>query len=315
MSRAVDVIENTVHTDGSGLGNEISTLVSTISLQGANGIISGTVIVNGSNQPEVNGLVIGANGNNTTKGFNNFNQSFTNQAYTSALPDGDSWLYCDNTGTLGVSQSLPQFDGKDATNYPNSDYYDLSTNEWKNSSDVVYANGRSYLAKIVGVSSGVPTSIDQLDYTPLGVINNFGGGLPPNSHQTYTSLFATTSTSYIDITSFSVNITPNSSSSKLLILGSVNYSNSTTTQNTYFRLMRDSTSIGNGADDVCFGGRMGTTSGVQTGSINYIDSPNTTSQITYKFQIRVDGGTGRVNERGSTGQDYSSHITVIELGA
>jgi len=35
MSNTTDRIDNTVHTDGSGLGNEISTLVSTISLQGA----------------------------------------------------------------------------------------------------------------------------------------------------------------------------------------------------------------------------------------------------------------------------------------
>ena len=78
--------------------------------------------------------------------------------------------------------------------------------------------------------------------------------------------------------------------------------------------MRDTVSIGNGTNDICFGGRLGTTNGVQTGSINYIDSPNTITQVTYKFQIRVDGGTGRVNERGSTGSDYSSHITVLELG-
>jgi len=203
MSNTTDRIDNAVHTDGSGLPNEISTLVSSIDLQGANGVISGTVVANGSNQPEVNGLVIGANGNNTTKGFNNFNQSFTNQAYTSALPDGDSWLYCDNTGTLGVSQSLPQFDGKDATNYPNSDYYDLSTNEWKNSSDVVYANGRSYLAKIVGVSSGVPTSVEQLAYTPLGITDSFKldsnkalvtnqGSVPKNSATAWVNFDGTT---------------------------------------------------------------------------------------------------------------------------
>jgi hypothetical protein len=146
MSRAVDVIENTVHTDGSGLGNEISTLVSTVSLQGANGVISGTVIANGSNQPEVNGLAIGANGNNTTKGFNNFNQSFTNQAYTSALPDGDSWLYCDNTGILGITEYEPQFDGKvsidGADNSNTSDSVPLMTNYTTPSGEVIYSLDR-----------------------------------------------------------------------------------------------------------------------------------------------------------------------------
>jgi hypothetical protein len=133
---------------------------------------------------------------------------------------------------------------------------------------------------------------------------------------TSTTVTSTTSGSYVDISGLSLSITPTSATSKILIVGSVNYSNATTTQNTFFRLMRDAVSIGNGNTDICFGGRMGTTTGVQTGGINHLDAPATTSATTYKFQFSTTGSsTGRVNERGDTGNDYSSHITLMEIAA
>jgi hypothetical protein len=131
---------------------------------------------------------------------------------------------------------------------------------------------------------------------------------------TSTTVTSTTSTSYVDVSGLSLTITPTSSTSKILVIGSVNYSSSVTTDNAFFRLMRDTTSIGNGTSDVCFGGRMGTTAGVQTGSINHLDSPATTSATTYKFQFKAGASaTARVNERGATGSDYSSHITLMEI--
>jgi len=131
---------------------------------------------------------------------------------------------------------------------------------------------------------------------------------------TITDKLSTTSASYVDVTGLTVSITPSRSSNKILILGSVNYSVSSTTQNTFIRLVRNGLSIGNGADDICFGGRMGTTAGVQTGSINYYDSPATTSTVVYKFQFKnYQSSTSRINERGDTGNGYSSHITVMEI--
>jgi len=130
---------------------------------------------------------------------------------------------------------------------------------------------------------------------------------------TSTTVTSTTSTSYVDVSGLALAITPTLSTSKILVIASVNYSSSSTGDNAFFRLMRDATSIGNGNSDICFGGRMGTTGGVQAGSINYLDSPATTSATTYKFQFRADTATARVNERGETGSDYSSHITLMEI--
>ena len=131
---------------------------------------------------------------------------------------------------------------------------------------------------------------------------------------TSTTVTSTTSSSYVDVSGLSLTITPTSSTSKILILGSVNYASALASENAFFRLMRDTTSIGNGSSDICFGGRLNTTAGVQTGSINHLDSPATTSTTTYKFQFKsTNGATARVNERGATGQDYSSHITLMEI--
>jgi len=66
---------------------------------------------------------------------------------------------------------------------------------------------------------------------------------------TKTDTFSSSSTSFIDITGFSVSITPISTSSKILIVGVLTAS--TGLQNTitgYAQLVRNSTAIGNGAD-------------------------------------------------------------------
>lgn len=154
--------------------------------------------------------------------------------------------------------------------------------------------------------------------------STFGGAITANNvgagnvlqvvSTTSTTVTSTTSTSYVDVSGLSLTITPTSSTSKILVIGSVNYSSTSTSDNAFFRLMRDTTSIGNGTSDICFGGRLGTTAGVQTGSINHLDSPATTSATTYKFQFKSGtNSTARVNERGDTGSDYSSHITLMEI--
>jgi hypothetical protein len=50
-------------------------------------------------------------------------------------------------------------------------------------------------------------------------------------------------------------------------------------------------------------------------SINYIDSPNTTSATTYKVQWAVNTGTMWLNRRSDTTYGVSSSITAIEIKA
>lgn len=126
-----------------------------------------------------------------------------------------------------------------------------------------------------------------------------------------------TSTAY-SATSFqdhglSVSITPKSTSSKILVLTQVNglYQN----QSTYavyatFRLMRDSTVLvspyGNGPMNVGSNGSELGTSVVHF----YVDSPNTTSAVTYKSQVASGGTSGAITLQYASTQ---STITVIEF--
>jgi len=144
---------------------------------------------------------------------------------------------------------------------------------------------------------------------------------------TKTSMFSTTSTSYVDVTGVSVNITPSSASNKVLII-----------VNGYFGGGPSSTAFGYGVVL-----RNGTTlpvgdargSAQQTGmdlsvfnagnlseaahsfTYMYLDSPSTTSAITYKLQVKATINTLNIGGSNSTSDGNRSNtptmITVMEI--
>jgi hypothetical protein len=138
--------------------------------------------------------------------------------------------------------------------------------------------------------------------------------------------FSTTSSSYVDVTGLFVTITPTSSSSKILITGLVNIAGSQDVA--FFRLVRDSTAICVGT---AAGSRVAATAQMRNSpdsadadaaALNFLDSPNTTSSVTYKIQTASSPGgyTARINSsaddvdqtnRGRT----ASTITVMEIAA
>lgn len=108
---------------------------------------------------------------------------------------------------------------------------------------------------------------------------------------TKTDTFSMTSTTFTDITGLSLSITPSSTSSKILVLSTINY-NGLGGERCYFRLV-------GGTNNLSIGDAAGsrprvTTGGVQTqstyssneSSIMHLDSPSTTSAITFKIQMR-----------------------------
>lgn len=144
---------------------------------------------------------------------------------------------------------------------------------------------------------------------------------------TKTDTFTSTTTgSWLDITGFSVSITPAFSSSKILITYSlVGGTNGTTRMKV--RLVRDSTDIAVGDSA---GSRLRATSAdnfgdqfeVHNSVFTYLDSPATTSATTYKVQIRNGDSTGTlyVNRNGSDTDNvvtarFASSITVMEVAA
>jgi hypothetical protein len=140
-----------------------------------------------------------------------------------------------------------------------------------------------------------------------------------------TDSFTTTSTSYVDITGFSVSITPTSTSSKILVMVTIGALAHSGAGGTLVNLKRGTTTIVSNSD----GGSADTNdawfvSGGQTytnndrfhraGVINYLDSPSSTSAQTYKCQMIVGSGTGYFNRWGTnTDQAQVSTITVMEI--
>jgi len=121
----------------------------------------------------------------------------------------------------------------------------------------------------------------------------------------------TTSTSYVTASNtMSVNITPSATSSKVLILvSSVVHNNSN--GNTYYTIYRDSSNVtsNSGNDELSriYGDSGNTINGMH---MSFLDSPNTTSQVTYQVRMKVNSDTGYLNVSDSTGS-----ITVMEIGA
>ena len=120
---------------------------------------------------------------------------------------------------------------------------------------------------------------------------------------TKTDDFSTSSTSVTDVTGLSVSITPTSTSSKVLILVDGSVSESSTTAEGAMKLFRDSTEICKGtngsASNIGFD-NMRRNSGSDESkkfAMNFLDSPSSTSSVTYKISVKVEGGTWYVIEQ------------------
>ena len=127
---------------------------------------------------------------------------------------------------------------------------------------------------------------------------------------TKTDEFSTSSTSVTDITGLSVSITPSSTSSKILILVDGNVSDNNTTYAGAMKLFRDSTEICKGtngsANNIGFDNvrRNSGSDESKKFSINFLDSPSTTSSTTYKISIKLNqSNTFYINRTGSSNEN------------
>jgi len=133
--------------------------------------------------------------------------------------------------------------------------------------------------------------------------------------------------SFQDISGMSVSITPTRSDSKIMVMFMVSVGSGNVSSVHGVRLVRDSTPVGI-ADAASSRGRAtvgeftahsnATNTIVPANSI-FIDSPSTTSAITYKLQhIAANGQTGYINRSGEHLDEAhhcvgTSHITVMEV--
>ena len=130
-----------------------------------------------------------------------------------------------------------------------------------------------------------------------------------------TDVFSSSSTSFTDVTGLSVAITPSSSSNKILV--SVHFMSAATGANSVrFNLVRGSTSIAQPAGSTPSSLHLNTSGSTvgRMGSIVFLDSPSTTSEITYKLQGLTDGNSFVINRRGDDANKTSiSTITAMEI--
>jgi hypothetical protein len=156
-------------------------------------------------------------------------------------------------------------------------------------------------------------------------------GLPAGSvlqvvSATKTDTASSSSSTFADITGLSVNITPSSASNKILVISYINVAYDYLLAKVGVRIMRDSTALAIGDT----AGLRIRTSGFLyidslnyspfTISVNYLDSPSSTSSLTYKWQFSNldNAGTVYVNRseddtNSTTLGRTASGITVMEI--
>ena len=132
-----------------------------------------------------------------------------------------------------------------------------------------------------------------------GLPSGSAGGIIQVKSTHITASFQTQSETYTDITGHSVTITPTRADSKILIDYRVSWMHTSSNgASATLRLLRNGTNIG---VPVASDDRMGilllatdSNGNMSNSSINYLDSPATTSALTYKIQIHLDsaGGSG-----------------------
>ena len=141
---------------------------------------------------------------------------------------------------------------------------------------------------------------------------------------TKTDTFTTTSTSFVDVTGLSVSITPTATNSKIFIVVDLVGGAVPTTVAMFGVLLRNSTQIAladAASSRTRASGFLQTTNNDSCAmmSINFLDSPATTSATTYKMQIAANAvSTVAVNRSISDSNSAAfgrtvSTITVMEI--
>ena len=138
------------------------------------------------------------------------------------------------------------------------------------------------------------------------------------------STFTTTSNSWTGVTGFSVDITPSSTSSKIYVLVTCgSFTNDNGNARAMMKVIRDSTDIALGdaatgeevSSVVCGRSNDGAHHQFPT-VISVLDSPSTTSQITYSIQVQRGGDhSGVICLNRSGNQDSLSGNTISTITA
>jgi len=153
-------------------------------------------------------------------------------------------------------------------------------------------------------------------------------------HTRKTTVFTTSSSSYTDVTGFTATITPSSASSKILVMCNTNLGSEDNSGGLiYFKIVRG---VGGSFQDIgestdARGGEHAhidrecaeTATHVSTTRHNllFLESPNTTSAVTFKAQAKTNGsntlviGASGRSDSNSQNAKYAVDIILMEIGA
>ncbi len=174
---------------------------------------------------------------------------------------------------------------------------------------------------VTGISvGGLPDGIVDTDMLAAGAVTapKRGAGAILQVVQTFKNdSFSTTSTSYVDITGFSVTITPSSTSNKILLLNFAGLSTDGNSSVQYINLLRGSTAIAQPSVSTGFSSTATmfpqSISNMISWSYSFLDSPNTTSATTYKWQIKGYTGTQYINQRAINDMPRTATMIAMEV--
>jgi hypothetical protein len=240
------------------------------------------------------------------------------------------------SGTLTNCTGLP-VGGISATGTPSSTTYLRGDSTWatvtSNPGTVTSVSGTGTVSGIT--LSGTVTSSGNL--TLGGTLAVATSNLPAGTIKqvvqvTKQDVFTTTSTSFVDITGMSATITPTSASSKILVMTSINLGGTNGTYHCYVILLRNGSTLtgANGSGGQGGGGsapngglcmlhkNINDNRDMDCAVMNYLDSPGTTSALTYKLQMAVQLNTFYVNRGGNAdvwNPSGLSTITLMEVAA
>ena len=185
---------------------------------------------------------------------------------------------------------------------------------------------------ITGVSvGGLPDGIVDTDMLAAGAVTaakRGAGAILQVVHVEKTDHFSASTSTMTFHDLMSASITPSSTSNKILVHWNSNYSVNNSNQRGGFRILRGSTAIGLG-DAAGNRIRMATSNMITESASEsrqavqmLLDSPSTTSAVTYKLQVAAESGAGVVSvNRSENSSDTntfctgSSHIVLMEVAA
>lgn len=195
--------------------------------------------------------------------------------------------------------------------------------------DIITATANDVPARLAVGTNGHVLTADSTTATGLKWAAAAGGG---KILQVVTAINTATqsmssSTTYSD--AITVNITPSSTSSRILLLANASGSSDINAAAIMFRLRRDTTSISvgdaSGSREQVTGIMQMVTNANYLNQVHFshVDSPATTSQITYRLQYKADAGVSTIylgrtfNDSNNTfiGRTPSAQIIALEIGA